>query len=148
MVEFPKVTRDAVLITGDAVLADCLDLDKDASFDQIRKAIYDSTEAGVRAEKVAEPEAEGIKLMAIVEGSDAVIGPVTLLYPFTDNRLESVIGGLEDDATDLWHEANCHAADCQDRDGCSGCSPSCRCYGSFGDHPDDHPGFDPMFLMM
>lgn len=48
----------------------------------------------------------GVKLGSIVEGSDVEIGPVTLMFPFTDDDLHRAVGAINDEANFYWDRDN------------------------------------------
>lgn len=49
---------------------------------------------------------DGIELGSIVEGSDATTGTRTLEYPFTQDDYNDAIQAIEQEADELWNEAN------------------------------------------
>jgi hypothetical protein len=48
----------------------------------------------------------GIKIGSIVEGSDVEIGPETLMFPFSEEELDRVVKGINDEASFYWDRDN------------------------------------------
>lgn len=73
--------------------------------------LRDGSEVYYRDEKASSllwgDDCIGIKIGSIVEGSDAEIGPETLFFPFTSERLDNVVQEINDEASYEWELANC-----------------------------------------
>ena len=92
-------------------------------FAEVKKNTYKHTDCGVWIEKVGEVkgvdyvdmfgcehEAEvtwsGVTIGCIVEGSDAVVTPITLKYPFEIEEFWKALESVNEEASRLWDEAN------------------------------------------
>jgi hypothetical protein len=123
-------------------------LEPDATVEQISRAAFDATECGAFVEEIR-PEhygenGPGIVVGSIVEGSVAQTTNHLLHYPFNHADLTSALDQVEEEARELWHVANCHEEGCPGEE-CQGCK-DCECFDDDGMAPEDHPGFDPLFL--
>lgn len=133
-------------------VAVCVGLPKDATIARISKAIYYSTNCGAFLQELEPDDYEGIgpgiAIGSIVEGSDVGATTHKLHYPFNESDIWSALNQVEEEAAELWHIANCHEEDCEVGD-CQGCKDDCGCElaEAASDHPDDHPGFDPSFML-
>jgi hypothetical protein len=97
-----EVRDHPALIRSLADLKVYFGLELDADNRRLERKVYDCTESGA----LIEIEMEGIVLWAAIEGSDASTDRHTLLYPFAANRLESALEAVDEQADELWHEAN------------------------------------------
>lgn len=140
-----------VEITDLGGVARYLGLPEDATVERISKAVYDGTECGafldVLESKDYEEIGPGIAIGSIVEGSDAQATTHLLHYPFNGSDIDHALSVVEEEASELWHIANCHEEGCDDKI-CQGCKDNCGCSFLEVEPHGDHPGFDPMFLMM
>lgn len=48
----------------------------------------------------------GIRISSIVEGSDVEVGPVTLMFPFTEKDLDKTVRAINDEAVFYWNRDN------------------------------------------
>lgn len=103
-------------------------LSRDAPFAQLEKAVYRATDCGAFIEQIVPQdgvgESFGITLGSNIEGSDVQTEMHHLYYPFAATELATALDLVELEASELWQQEH-----------------------SGSDVPDDHPGFDPSFLM-
>lgn len=86
-------------------------VDVSGSEQRLSRRVYKSTECGAWAKLDGEI---GVRAGSIVEGSDAEVGPETLLYPFTVADWDAMFERIGKEADALWDEANEHDDDEED----------------------------------
>lgn len=94
----------------------------------LQKAFFRSTTCGAWIETTD----THLLIGSIVEGHDADTRTQELEYPFDSDEISKAIDTVEEEAAEMWHEANCHDDDCR-RDLCVGCV-GCDCFKE-----DDQP---------
>jgi hypothetical protein len=90
---------------GERMIHDSHELASEVGVDEpshISRAIYKGTACGAWVR--LEPHA--VAVGSIVEGSDAEVGPVRLVYPFTAADFWAALDEINAEACALWHEAN------------------------------------------
>jgi hypothetical protein len=144
----PIVQDGTVEIKSLQDVATYLDLPPDATEAQISRAVYDMTECGAFLDVILPKDygdnGPGVVIGSVVEGSKAGTTSHFLYYPFNGADFDYAIGQVEEEASEIWHAANCHKDGC-DRTTCKGCKDDCDCFDDGSETPD-HPGFDTAFL--
>jgi hypothetical protein len=132
--EAPQYVKDYLQLTKDRGIegeknfnefVDRLHLSPDAVENMVPKGIGIRVIFHVDA-PVFKKHGGGIRIGSIVEGTDAEVTPVELLYPFTKDDLDKAIERVEIEASHIWDET--HGCDDCGMDGAI--NPNCEsCHG-------------------
>jgi hypothetical protein len=75
--------------------------------DAIRHRVYKDTDCGAWAQVIEAELGNGLvfRVGSIIEGSEALAGPIEVPLPATAQEIDDAIEAVEDEAEELWHEA-------------------------------------------
>lgn len=104
-------------------------LPADADLAALRSTLAAGTACGAFIEPLDPDDGDGVAIGSIVEGSDLQTETYRLAYPFPATELDAAVAAVEDEATEIWHAAHCHARDCVEPAECPGCPGPCACVG-------------------